>query len=77
MKYNPDIIKTTGKTVNMSSGIPQPQHASTGDWYYSNITKKMTYIVTGDKNGGLVNRDIKLEVSDKEFLRTILLFCNV
>jgi hypothetical protein len=65
MKYSPDIIKTTDKTINMSSGTPQPQHASTGDWFYSNVTKDITYIVTGNGKGGLVNRDIKLQVKKR------------
>lgn len=60
MKHTPDIIKTKNTYVNMSSGIPHPDHASTGDWYYNNGTKQMTYIVTGGPGARV--QDITLQV---------------
>lgn len=60
MKHAPDIIKTTNQPVNMSSSIPQFDQASTGDWFYNNLTKEMTYIVTGET--GTSVQDINLQV---------------
>ena len=69
MKQVPDMISTTGKFVNMSSGIPPPENASNGDWYYNNATKQLTYLVSGKGGGGLVDRSIKMTVS--------MLFCRL
>ena len=63
MKQTPDMISTTGKFVNMTSGIPFEGNASNGDWYYNNVTKQLTYIVSGRGETGLVNRQVKLKVS--------------
>ena len=63
MKQTPDMISTTGKFVNMTSGIPFAGNASNGDWYYDNVTKQLTYIVSGRGETGLVNRKVKLKVS--------------
>ena len=63
MKQTPDIISTNGKFVNMTSGIPSAENASNGDWYYNNISKQLTYIVSGKGISGLVDRSVKLKVS--------------
>ena len=63
MKQTPDMISTTGKFVNMTSGIPFEGNASNGEWYYNNVTKQLTYIVSGRGETGLVNRQVKLKVS--------------
>ena len=63
MKQTPDMISTTGKFVNMTSGIPFAGNASNGDWYYNNVTKQLTYIVSGRGETGLVNRKVNLKVS--------------
>ena len=57
------MISITGKFVNMSSGIPSPDNASNGDWYYNNYSKALTYIVSGKGAVGLVDRDINMQVS--------------
>ena len=57
------MISTTGKFVNMTSGIPFAGSASNGDWYYNNVTKQLTYIVSGRGETGLVSRQVKLKVS--------------
>ena len=58
----PDMFITTGKIVNMTSGIPSPVNASNGDWFFNNITKEFTYIVTGRKGLDLIDQDINLQV---------------
>ena len=63
MKQVPDMISTTGKFVNMSSGLPSPANMSNGDWYYNNETKQLTYIVSGKGEWGLVNQNVKMLVS--------------
>ena len=63
MKQDPDMISITGKFVNMSSGIPSPDNASNGDWYYNNYSKALTYIISGKGIVGLVDRDINMQVS--------------
>lgn len=63
MKQDPDIISITGNFVNMSSGIPSPDNASNGDWYYNNFSKALTYMVSGKGALGVVNRNIDLKVS--------------
>ena len=57
------MISTSGKFVNMTSGIPSAENASNGDWYFNNETKELTYIVSGRGGGGLVDRSIQLQVS--------------
>lgn len=63
VKQDPDMISITGKFVNMSSGIPSPDNASNGDWYYNNFSKALTYIVSGKGAAGLVDRNINMHVS--------------
>ena len=63
MKQDPDMISITGNFVNMSSGIPSPDSASNGDWYYNNVSKDLTFVVSGKGAQGAVNRDIKVNVS--------------
>lgn len=63
MKQDPDMISITGKFVNMSSGIPSPDNASNGDWYYNNFSKVLTYIVSGKGAVGLVDRNVDMQVS--------------
>ena len=63
MKQTPDMISTTAKFVNMTSGIPFAGNASSDDWYYNNVTKQLTYIVSGRGETGLVNRKVNLKVS--------------
>ena len=63
MKQDPDMISITGKFVNMSSGIPSPDNASNGDWYYNNFSRALTYIVSGRGAAGLVDRNIDMQVS--------------
>ena len=63
MKQVPDMISTTGKFVNMTSGMPSPENASNGDWYFNNETKELTYIVSGRGGWGLVDRSVQFEVS--------------
>ncbi|XP_048585401.1 fibrocystin-L isoform X2 [Nematostella vectensis] len=62
LKQDPDQVSTTGNTVNMSSGIPQYGHASSGDWYFDNSSKALTYLVSGDEQIPLAKRDVKLRI---------------
>lgn len=63
MKQAPDMISTTGKFVNMSSSIPSSDNASNGDWFYNNVSKELTYIVSGRGGSGLVDQSIYMRVS--------------
>ena len=71
MKQIPDMISTTGKFVNMSSGIPSPENASNGDWYYNNAIKQLTYIISG-KGGWGLDRSIDMRVSIQTFVFSVL-----
>lgn len=63
MKQFPDMISTTGRFINMSSGIPSPENASNGDWYYNNASKELTYLVSGKGVLGLANINLRMHVS--------------
>ena len=71
MKQVPDIMSTTSSFVNMTCGIPSPENASNGDWFFNNRTKELSYIVSGRGGSGVSSRNVQLQVSIVMFYRSV------
>ena len=64
MRQEPDRVSTGRSYVGMSSHIPLAENASSGDWYYNNVSKELTYIVSGRRSRELVDQNVDLNVSE-------------
>lgn len=67
MRQQPDRVAIAGgraiTAVNISNGTPPGENVSNGEWYYSNRSKELTYIVSGKGSAGLADRGIDLKVA--------------